>query len=107
MRVMTEEALTVLRRIPMLSSRTDCELAVLVGAMQELALEPGEAVTPAPEGGWDLLIVLDGDAEVLQRDHPVARLQGGQFYGAAPIEGRTCIAGIRALTSTRALLTAR
>ncbi len=73
--------MTLLRRIPLLSSMPDAELEVLARHGQHVDVEAGDVVIAEGEAGDTFYAIVDGALDVSIDDAPIRCLRRGQGFG--------------------------
>src|SRR5256885_17190735 len=71
----------LLRRVPLLSTVDDAELADLAGRFCERGFDRGSPVVSRGSSGAGFFIIAQGEAPVHAGDKTVARLGKGAFFG--------------------------
>lgn len=70
-----------LARIPLFEQLSKRELRSVAGRMTEVRLEKGRLLTRQGEPGRDVMLILEGSADVLRDGTKVAELGPGDFFG--------------------------
>src|SRR3954451_15019950 len=92
----------LLRRVPLLSTVDDAELADLAGRFCERGFDRGSPVVSRGSSGAGFFIIGEGEAQVHAGDKMVARLGKGDFFGeVALIDGGKRSRDITATTNMR------
>src|SRR2546423_13269072 len=77
----------LLRRVPLLSTVDDAELADLAGRFCERGFDRGSPVVSRGSSGAGFFIIAQGEAQVHAGDKTVARLGQGDFFGEGALVG--------------------
>lgn len=70
-----------LARIPLFAQLSKRELRSVAGRMTEVRLEEGRLLTRQGEPGRDVMLILEGSADVVRDGTKVAELGPGDFFG--------------------------
>ena len=93
----------ILRRVPLLSTVDEAELAELAERFCERAYDRGAPVVSRGSSGAGFFIIAEGEARVHAGDKALARLRKNDFFGeVALIDGGRRSADITAETNVRA-----
>jgi hypothetical protein len=95
------ERIRFLRRVPLFESLPGEDLVSVAAVLEELALEDGEIVFRRGDRGEDLFVVVQGQVEIGDREHVLARLGETEFFGDLAVldhEGRSADATARGAT---------
>jgi CRP/FNR family transcriptional regulator, cyclic AMP receptor protein len=92
----------ILRRVPLLSTVDEAELAELAGRFCERAYDRGAPVVSRGSSGAGFFIIAEGEARVHAGDKALARLRKNDFFGeVALIDGGRRSRDITAETNLR------
>jgi CRP-like cAMP-binding protein len=97
-----------LKDVPFFSRLSKRELATVAQKADEVDVKQGEVVAREGEFGQEFFVIIDGTAEVLRADTPIAELGPGEFFGEMALldeERRT--ATVRAISPMRVLVMTR
>jgi CRP-like cAMP-binding protein len=97
-----------LRDVPFFSSLSKRELATVAQLTDEIDVEAGRVLAREGDSGQEFFVIIDGTAEVLRGDAPIAELGPGEFFGEMALLGedrRT--ATVRAISAMKALVMTR
>jgi voltage-gated potassium channel len=72
-------------RVPVFSSLSDAQLALLADKFEERHVEPGEHLTFEGKGGYFFFVLESGSAEVVRGGDVVYVLHGGEVFGEMAI----------------------
>jgi hypothetical protein len=70
-----------LQRVPMLRPLPSATVETLASGVEPAVVSPGEAVFEQGQPAERFYVILGGEAEVLQDDHPIRRLSDGDGFG--------------------------
>ena len=97
-----------LRDVPFFSNLSKRELAMVAQQTDELDVEPGSVLAREGDFGHEFFVILDGTAEVLRGDAPIAELGPGEFFGEmALIEDDRRMATVKAISAMKVLVMTR
>ena len=97
-----------LKDVPFFSRLSKRELATVARKADEVDVKQGEVVAREGDFGQEFFVIIDGTAEVLRDDAPIAELGPGEFFGEMALldeERRT--ATVRAISPMRVLVMTR
>jgi CRP-like cAMP-binding protein len=97
-----------LRDIPFFRRLSKRELAAIAQQTDEVDVDSGKELTREGEFGQEFFVIIDGTAEVLLGESPIAELGPGEFFGEMALldeERRT--ATVRAISPMRVLVMTR
>lgn len=88
-----------LRRVPLFSGCDDDELATIARLADQRTLEADDVLTAEGSSSAELLVVLEGVAEVHRKGEPVATVRAGEVVGElATLDGQRATATVVAAT---------
>jgi CRP-like cAMP-binding protein len=70
-----------LEGISLFAGLEEDELAQVAAAMREVRVEGGETLASQGERAFELYVIEEGDADVIQDGEPVSQLHKGDFFG--------------------------
>lgn len=99
----------LLRAIPLFSECSRRELREIAAAADELVVPAGTSLTREGASGKELVVIVDGAADVIRRGRRINRVGTGDFIGEiAIVSGAPRTATVRTTVPTHAIvLTAR
>jgi CRP-like cAMP-binding protein len=81
MRLHRDAKSELLRRLPLFAECTDAELARIAATADEIDFAEGRRLTKQSAAGNEVVILVEGTAEVRQDDRVVNRVGPGEFVG--------------------------
>jgi CRP/FNR family cyclic AMP-dependent transcriptional regulator len=97
-----------LKDVPFFSGLSKRELATVAQLTDDIDVEAGAVLAREGDFGQEFFVIIDGTAEVLRGDEPIAELGPGEFFGEiALIEEERRIATVRALSPMKLLVMSR
>jgi CRP-like cAMP-binding protein len=97
-----------LRDVPFFGGLSKRELATIAQLTDELDVEAGKVLARQGESGQEFFVIIDGTAEVLRNDAPIAELGPGEFFGEMALCGEDRrLATVRAISPMRVLVMTR
>jgi CRP/FNR family cyclic AMP-dependent transcriptional regulator len=94
-----------LKDVPFLSGLSKRELATVAQQTDEIDVESGAVLAREGDFGHEFFVIIDGTAEVVRGDEPIAELGPGEFFGEmALIDEDRRVATVRALSPMRLLV---
>jgi CRP-like cAMP-binding protein len=97
-----------LREVPFFSRLSKRELATIAQQTDEVDVDAGAALTREGDIGQEFFVILDGTAEVLRGDTPIAELGPGEFFGEmALIDEERRTATVKAISKMKVLVMTR
>ncbi len=78
---MAQEAVPLLRRVPIFEGLDDRELERIAGSMKERTFRGGETVTSEGQGGIGFFVIESGEAKVTIGGEERRRLGAGDYFG--------------------------
>ena len=97
-----------LRDVPFFKGLSKRELATIAQQIDEVDVEAGAVIAREGDFGHEFFVIIDGTAEVLRGDAPIAELGPGEFFGEMALldeERRT--ATVKAISPMRLLVMTR
>jgi CRP-like cAMP-binding protein len=70
-----------LRDVPFFSGLSKRELATVAQQIDEVEVDAGAVLATEGDLGHEFFVIMDGTAEVLRGDAPIAELGPGEFFG--------------------------
>ncbi len=70
-----------LRDVPFFSGLSKRELATVAQQIDEVEVDAGAVLATEGDFGHEVFVIMDGTAEVLRGDAPIAELGPGEFFG--------------------------
>jgi CRP/FNR family cyclic AMP-dependent transcriptional regulator len=70
-----------LRDVPFFSGLSKRELATVAQQIDEVEVDAGAVLATEGDFGHEFFVIMDGTAEVLRGDSPIAELGPGEFFG--------------------------
>jgi CRP-like cAMP-binding protein len=70
-----------LEGISLFAGLEDDELGQVAAALREVEVEAGETLASQGERAFELYVIEEGDADVIQDGEPVSKLHKGDFFG--------------------------
>jgi CRP-like cAMP-binding protein len=70
-----------LRDVPFFSGLSKRELATVAQQIDEVEVDAGAVLATEGDFGHEFFVIMDGTAEVLRGDAPIAELGPGEFFG--------------------------
>jgi CRP/FNR family cyclic AMP-dependent transcriptional regulator len=77
----TQDKIDAIKKIPLFKGADDSQLQAIAGLADEVQVQPGMALATQGGKGDDLMIILDGSAEVTRDGKHLANLGAGDFFG--------------------------
>jgi len=97
-----------LRDVPFFGGLSKRELATIAQLTDELDVEAGKVLAREGESGQEFFVIIDGTAEVLRNDAPIAELGPGEFFGEmALLDEDRRTATVRAISPMKVLVMTR
>jgi CRP/FNR family transcriptional regulator, cyclic AMP receptor protein len=97
-----------LKDIPFFSGLSKRELATVAQLTDDVDVEAGAVLARQGDFGQEFFVIIDGTAEVLRGDEPIAELGPGEFFGEmALIDEERRTATVRALSPMKLLVMSR
>jgi CRP-like cAMP-binding protein len=97
-----------LKDVPFFSHLSKRQLAAVAQLTDEVDVEPGRVLAREGDVGQEFFVIIDGTAEVLRGDSPIAELGPGEFFGEmALIEEERRVATVRAISPMRVIVMTR
>jgi CRP-like cAMP-binding protein len=97
-----------LKDVPFFSQLSKRELAAVAQLTDEVDVEPGHVLAREGDVGQEFFVIIDGTAEVLRGDSPIAELGPGEFFGEmALIEEERRVATVKAISAMRVIVMTR
>jgi CRP/FNR family cyclic AMP-dependent transcriptional regulator len=97
-----------LRDVPFFGGLSKRELATIAQLTDELDVEAGKVLARQGESGQEFFVIIDGTAEVLRNDAPIAELGPGEFFGEmALLDEDRRTATVRAISPMKVLVMTR
>src|SRR6476646_2052532 len=81
MQLHRDQKVDAIKTVPLFSKLSKKGLQEVAGVADEIDLPEGKALTTEGERGREFFVLLDGQAEVRQRDKQIATLGKGDFLG--------------------------
>jgi CRP-like cAMP-binding protein len=95
----------LLKRVPLFERCSQRELAEIASLADELDLPAARDLTKEGAGGWEFLILVDGEADVVRKGKVVNELGPGDFIGEiALVSGKPRTATVRTRGPSRILV---
>jgi CRP-like cAMP-binding protein len=95
----------LLKRVPLFERCSQRELAEIASLADELDLPAARDLTKEGAGGWEFLILVDGEADVVRKGKVVNELGPGDFVGEiALVSGKPRTATVRTRGPSRILV---
>ena len=95
----------LLKRVPLFERCSKRELAHIAALADELDLPGARNLTREGAGGWEFIIIVEGEADVVRKSHVVNELGPGDFVGEiALLTGRPRTATVRTRGPSRVLV---
>jgi CRP-like cAMP-binding protein len=97
-----------LKDVPFFRGLSKRELATVAQQTDEIDVEAGAVLARQGDFGHEFFVIIDGTAEVLRGDEPIAELGPGEFFGEmALIDDDRRNATVRALSPMKLLVMTR
>jgi CRP/FNR family transcriptional regulator, cyclic AMP receptor protein len=97
-----------LKDVPFFSGLSKRELATVAQLTDEVDVDAGAVLARQGDFGHEFFVIIDGTAEVLRGDEPIAELGPGEFFGEmALLDEERRIATVRALSPMKLLVMSR
>jgi CRP-like cAMP-binding protein len=97
-----------LKDVPFFSNLSKRELAMVAQQTDEVDVEPGSVLAREGDFGHEFFVIIDGTAEVLRGDTPIAELGPGEFFGEmALIDDDRRMATVKAISAMKVLVMTR
>jgi CRP/FNR family transcriptional regulator, cyclic AMP receptor protein len=97
-----------LKDVPFFSGLSKRELATVAQLTDDVDVEAGAVLARQGDFGQEFFVIIDGTAEVLRGDEPIAELGPGEFFGEmALIDEERRTATVRALSPMKLLVMSR
>jgi CRP/FNR family transcriptional regulator, cyclic AMP receptor protein len=97
-----------LKDVPFFSKLSKRELATVAQQTDEVDVDSGAVIAREGDFGHEFFVIIDGTAEVLRGDAPIAELGPGEFFGEmALIDEDRRTATVKALSPMRLLVMTR
>jgi CRP-like cAMP-binding protein len=95
----------LLKRVPLFERCSKRELAQIAALADELDLPAARNLTREGAGGWEFIILVEGQADVVRKTHVINELGPGDFVGEiALLTGRPRTATVRTRGPSRILV---
>lgn len=105
MRLHRDAKAELIRTIPLFAACTPAELAQVSAIADEIDLRAGKQLATENATGQEFVVVVEGNAEVLQDGQPVNTIGPGEFFGEiALVTGQPRTASVVATTAVHALV---
>jgi CRP/FNR family cyclic AMP-dependent transcriptional regulator len=105
MRLHRDAKVDLIRKIPLFAECTPQELALVASIADEIDFGEGRRLTKESTPGAEVVIMVEGTAEVHQGDQVVNRIGAGEFIGEiALVTGQPRTATVVATSSVHALV---
>jgi CRP/FNR family transcriptional regulator, cyclic AMP receptor protein len=97
-----------LRDVPFFSRLSKRELATVAQKTDEVDVKEGDVVAREGEFGQEFFVIIDGTAEVLRDETPIAELGPGEFFGEmALLDEDRRTATVKAISPMKVLVMTR
>jgi CRP-like cAMP-binding protein len=97
-----------LKDVPFFRGLSKRELATVAQQTDEIDVESDAVLAREGDFGHEFFVIIDGTAEVLKGDEPIAELGPGEFFGEmALIDEDRRVATVRALSPMKLLVMSR
>jgi CRP/FNR family cyclic AMP-dependent transcriptional regulator len=97
-----------LRDVPFFSKLSKRELATVAQQTDEVDVEPGRVLARQGDSGQEFFVIIDGTAEVLRDEAPIAELGPGDFFGEmALLDDDRRTATVKAISPMKVLVMTR
>jgi CRP-like cAMP-binding protein len=97
-----------LKDVPFFSKLSKRELATVAQQTDEVDVKPGTVLAREGDFGHEFFVIMDGTAEVLRGDTPIAELGPGEFFGEmALIDEDRRMATVKAISAMKVLVMTR
>jgi CRP-like cAMP-binding protein len=97
-----------LRDVPFFSKLSKRELATVAQQTDEVDVEPGRVLARQGDSGQEFFVIIDGTAEVLRDEAPIAELGPGEFFGEmALLDDDRRTATVKAISPMKVLVMTR
>jgi CRP-like cAMP-binding protein len=97
-----------LKDVPFFSKLSKRELATVAQQTDEVDVDSGAVIAREGDFGHEFFVIIDGTAEVLRGDAPIAELGPGEFFGEmALIDEDRRTATVKAISPMRLLVMTR
>jgi CRP/FNR family transcriptional regulator, cyclic AMP receptor protein len=97
-----------LKQVPFFSTLSKRELEAVAREVDELDFPAGRELTRQGEFGHEFFVIVDGTAEVVQDDAPIAEMGPGDFFGElALLEADRRTATVRSTSPMRVMVMTR
>jgi CRP/FNR family transcriptional regulator, cyclic AMP receptor protein len=97
-----------LKDVPFFSKLSKRELAMVAQQTDDIDVEAGRVLAREGDIGQEFFVIIDGTAEVLRNQEPIAELGPGEFFGEmALIDQDRRNATVRALSPMKVLVMTR
>jgi CRP-like cAMP-binding protein len=95
----------LLKRVPLFERCSQRELAQIAALADELDLPAGRDLTREGSGGWEFIVLVEGEADVIRQGRVVNELGPGDFVGEiALVTGRPRTATVKTRGASRILV---
>lgn len=97
-----------LKDVPFFGGLSKRELATVAQLTDEVDVEAGRVLVREGDSGHEFFVIIDGTAEVLRNDAPIAELGPGEFFGEmALLDEDRRTATVRAISAMKVLVMTR
>jgi len=97
-----------LKDVPFFSGLSKRELATVAQQTDEIDVAPGHELTRQGDSGQEFFVIIDGTAEVLRDEAPIAELGPGEFFGEmALLDEDRRTATVKAISPMKVLVMTR
>lgn len=97
-----------LKDVPFFGGLSKRELATVAQLTDEVDVEAGHVLVREGDSGHEFFVIIDGTAEVLRNDAPIAELGPGEFFGEmALLDEDRRTATVRAISAMKVLVMTR
>ena len=104
----TQDKVDALKMVPLFSGADQAQLESIAGQADEVQVQPGMALATQGGKGDELMVVLDGKAEVTRDGKHLADLGAGDFFGEISLlDGGPRTATVTATSPMRTLVIRR
>jgi CRP-like cAMP-binding protein len=105
MKLHRDAKVDLIRRIPLFTQCSPAELALVASIADEVDLREGRHLTDEDTPGQEVVVIIEGTADVLQHGQPINQIGPGQFVGEiALVTGRPRTATVVATSPVHALV---
>lgn len=105
MKLHRDAKVDLIRRIPLFKQCSPAELAMVASIADEIDLREGRHLTDEDTPGQEVVVIIEGTADVLQHGQAINQIGPGQFVGEiALVTGRPRTATVVATSPVHALV---